>query len=209
MRNLASAMLSIVLLVISTVTAMAQDHRPGMGPSTDRPVGRTFDWPPGLVVPHHFKGYDPNDCRRRPEDPTDEARGLQTYVRIYLAVMNTTPAPIRLTLPAGLLFVSVDDETQNGLLISVETFEIPPGDEPYFVKLTVWCANENRSPSSSRDEFELGPVTDDQRILQAIEQLAGRTLVQADAHIVQDIIWHATEGKELDDYHHEWLGRGG
>ncbi|KAK0351079.1 hypothetical protein LTR94_026423, partial [Friedmanniomyces endolithicus] len=152
-------------------------------------------------------GYDPNDCRRRPEEPTNEERGLRTNVRTSMAVLNTTSTPIRLELPAGLLFVSIDDETQNGLLINVEAFEIPPGDEPYFVKLTMWCANADRSPSSYTDEFELGPVTEDQKILRAIAQLAGRSLTQRDAHIVQDIIWSATDGKELDDYHREWLER--
>ncbi len=188
--------------------ARAQDARPGIGPSTERPVGRQFEWPAGVVPPDRFQGYSENDCRRRPEEPTDEVRGLETYVRICLALYNTTSAPIRVDLPAGLLFVSVDDETQNGLLINLETFEIPPGDEPYFAKLYLWCANANRSPSGYMDEYETGPVTEDRKILDVINRLAGRPLTQEDVRFVQAVIWSATDDKELADYEQAWLHGG-
>lgn len=205
MRLIATAMLVACLYLGAPNGVSAQDARPGIGPSTERPIGQTFEWPEGLATPERFKGYDANDCRRQPEEPTDETRGLQTYVRVCLAVLNRTQSTIRLDLPAGLIFVSVDEETQNGLLIKLETFEIPPGEEPYFVKLYMWCANADRSPSAYWDEYELGPVTEDQKILRVIRQLAGRELTQDDVGIVQGILWNATDGKELSDYHHTWL----
>lgn len=185
--------------------ALAQEPRPGLGPSTADPVGRPFEWPPGLIPEQPVKGYDADDCRRRPGETHDEERGVALYVRLCLGVTNTTPSPIRLELPAGLLFVSFDDETQNGLLITVETFEIPPGDEPYYIALNLWCANADRSPASYMDAYEVGPITEDRKIVDLITQIGNRTITLDDHTTVQDLIWHATDGQEVEPRQQRWL----
>lgn len=209
MKFLACLMACMAVLSAGPGMAHADDARPGIGPSRERPVGREFDWPPGIAVPDRFHGYVNNHCRRPEEREADEVRGVGNHVRLCLSVINTTSAPIRLELPAGLLFVSVEDKTQTGLLINVETFEIPPGDEPYFVKLLLWCANADRSPGGIGDDFLIGPVTEDPGIVALIQRLAGRPIAEQDWAAVQDVVWNVTDGKELTPRARAWLDQSG
>lgn len=199
--------LLFAVLLVGGPPALASDDRAGIGSSKAWPAGRTFEWPEGLAVPEVFHGYHNNDCRRREKRKPDAERGVGNYVQICLGMINTTGAPIRLELPAGLLFVSVEDDTQNGLLINVETFEIPPSDEPYFVRLNLWCANADRSPGGLGDDFNIGPVTEDAGIVALIQTLAGRTITRDDWAAVQDLVWQVTDGKELTPRARAFLNR--
>ena len=105
--------------------------------------------------------------------------------------------------------MSVEDSTQNGLLLNVETFEIPPGDEPYFVKMLLWCANADRSPGGIGDDFQIGPITEDPGIVNLIRNLAGRPLTQDHWAAIQDVVWNVTDGKELTPRARAWLAQSG
>lgn|SRR5690606_20525228 len=50
---------------------------------------------------------------------------LGDLVRVCLGFTNTTNEAITITIPKGLIIISTDDKTQNGLVIKVETIEIP------------------------------------------------------------------------------------
>jgi hypothetical protein len=201
--------LATVLLVATVQSGSAlADPRPGIGPSTERPVGRPVDLPPGLVI-DHLASHDGNECRRRPGEREQEVRGVGIHVRLCIAFRNTTSAPIRFDLPPGAMFVSFDDEVQNGLLITVETFEVDPDDMPYYVALNLWCANADRSPAGGGGQgFELGPVTEDDRILAMIRSLAGREITREAWGMVQAVVWNATDGKELSSAERAWLETG-
>lgn len=206
---LAAISLAVLLLLVSASASLAQTARPGLGPSNEDPVGRPFTLPPGIILQEPIKGYHRDDCRREDEDRHDIEAGNGLYIQICLAFTNTTGAPISVQLPPGLLFVSFDDATQNGLVITVETFEIPPGDEPYFVRLRLQCANEKRDPGAYTDTFRLGPITEDPALVALLEQLGDRPLTREDTARVQRLVWQATDGSAAQTADRQWLRGGG
>lgn len=202
--RLASLALAAALLTVGSSPSAAAD-RPGVGPQTGMPVGEAFAWPAGLVIQEPVEGFDRSKCRRPDETDPDHTLGVGVYVRLCLSFINTTAHPIRVELPAGLTFVSFDDETQNGLLVIVESFEVPPGDQPVFVKLALQCLNHERGPSASWDTFRPGPVTTDSKLVALIESPAGRTFeTEADILRLQNLVWNVTDDRELSPDERRW-----
>lgn len=185
--------------------AAPMDPRPGIGRSTAEPTGTALELPVGLMSPERFAGYSEDHCRRDDDSRTDLEIGHGLNVQVCLSLINTTAQPITLSLPAGLIFVSWDDETQNGLLITTETFEIPPGDEPFFVRLGLHCLNIGRSPSGLGDDFRLGPVTGDPLLHRLLERLDGHQLTDEDVMYVQNLVWNATDDISLTPPDRAWL----
>ncbi|WP_225413441.1 hypothetical protein [Stigmatella hybrida] len=168
------------------------DEKPGIGPSTKDPVGTPFEWPAGLTVKEPIDAYQRDHCYREDQEEREE-QGYGTNVPLCLGFTNTTNQSIRVDLPAGLIFISFDTESQNGLLIQTETFEVPPGDQPFFVKLGLQCLNLDRSPGFTGDTYKKGPVTQDQELLEFIRLLEGRTLTAQEEPVVQNALWNITD----------------
>lgn len=207
LRHLVMALALAVMSFEPTVArAAASDPRPGIGRSDEDPVGQPFNLPPGLILKEPIDGHDQDRCKREGE-PTDLRIGHGTNVDLCLSFTNTTPAPIQVRLPAGLIFVSLSDETQNGLLIITETFEVPPGDNPYFVRLALHCLNIGRAPGGARDFFRIGPITEDERLLSVIAMLDGLKIRDdLEDHVgVQDYVWNASDNERLYDHDRTWL----
>ncbi|WP_292035648.1 MULTISPECIES: hypothetical protein [unclassified Brevundimonas] len=201
-------LLALLFSVAISGVALANpsDPRPGIGRSDEDPVGKPFELPAGLVLQEPIDGHDRDRCKREGE-ATDLKIGHGTSVDVCLSFTNTTPEPIQVSLPAGLIVVSISDETQNGLLIITETFEVPPGDDPYFVRLGLHCLNIGRAPGGARDFFKLGPVTEDEQLLSVIALLDGLKIRDdLDDHIgVQDYVWNVSDNQRLYDHDRAWL----
>lgn len=169
---------------------------PGLGTSKTAPEGTAFTLPPGLTLEDPVLAYnveDPIDCDDKFKK---EAKGTGGAVALCLVFFNHTNTPIILTLPPGLIFVSRDGDIQNGLLAQAATIEVPAG-ERYFAPLFLYCVNEDRGTSSPKDEYALGPVTQQNELQEIFAYLEGRELSRDDIVATQRAITHVTNGEGL------------
>jgi hypothetical protein len=187
----------------------------GLGSSKSLPDGLPLQLPPGIElindpIPH----YDPNECGCKKEQK-DCHKGSGYGVRLCLGFRNTTSQPVKITFPVGLLFVSFDTEVQNGLLIQVETFEVPTyGTANY--EVMAYCANAGRSAGSFGDFHRLGPVVNDAEFDELFELLKNKDVSNYDlpddpdissVAIIQNAVWDITDQDGLTDWSRGWLKR--
>lgn len=199
-----AALLAIGTLCVLTSTPSAAQARKktptaGIGPSTARPEGPVYALQPGLTLKQPALGHQDSECRIDKETPPIQVGPPQTPVLLCLAFFNATGAPMRVQLPAGLIFISRSEETQNGLLIQVETFEAPPGE--FFVKASLLCLNSSRSSSNPGDEFELGPVLSEKdpvwELINALKDKSIDSLEGRAPSRMQAALWNITDGDGL------------
>ncbi|SEU31759.1 hypothetical protein [Stigmatella erecta] len=168
----------------------------GVGPSTARPKGTPFQLPQGLTVKNPIKGFDETDCYKEDQEDREE-KGSGDLVQLCLQFSNTTPNTISVELPPGLIFISFNTETQNGLLVQVETFEVPPGE--HSVHLRLFCLNSGRSGADPRDDYELGPVLNEKDPVWVLMNLL-KDKAPLDANStskIQAALWNITDGDGL------------
>ncbi|KAK0350523.1 hypothetical protein LTR94_028686, partial [Friedmanniomyces endolithicus] len=124
------SLIAAVVLGIAVTTSTplrAEDVRAGIGRSKSEPVGELFTLPEGVTIGEPIGAYIEDHCF--PEDQDEQLReGHGANIRMCVGFTNTLPTAVTVRLPAGLIFVSFDTRSQNGLLIQTETFEVPPGD---------------------------------------------------------------------------------
>lgn len=196
--NVAAAVLLVALFASTAVSAQSRGAA-GIGPSTARPEGPVFELPAGLELQQPALGHEDSACRL--DDDTDPIHlgPPESSVLLCLAFVNTTGAPMQVRLPAGLVFISRSETTQNGLLIQVETFEAPPGS--FFVKVNLLCLNSGRSSSGPGDAYELGPVLEPRSpVWELIDALASKSIDSMEARApsrMQAALWNITDGDGL------------
>ncbi|AFE03870.1 putative lipoprotein [Corallococcus coralloides DSM 2259] len=177
-------------------TSTTKSAGPGLGNSKAAPEGTTFALPAGLTMDNPITSYtahDPIECDNIfPED----AKGSGDEVTLCLIFRNTTGAPITLTLPPGLLFVSTNDDVQNGLLVQTVTIEVPPG-ERFFVPLFLYCANQDRSTTGPDDKYVLGPTVQYKEFQELYSLLASKKLGFEDTGVIQVAVDHLANGEGL------------
>lgn len=169
----------------------------GIGKSLETPTGAVFHLPEGIELANDIiKGYNRNECACRQEDIACH-RGSGKLVSVCLGFTNTTSETITVTIPEGLIVISTSTQTQNGLFIKLETFEIPADSTVYF-SVGTYCLNSGRSPAYINDEFTLGPVTENEDILELLGLLRNKRIDTDEASaIVQAALWNITDGKGL------------
>lgn len=146
----------------------------GLGESKETPEGIAYNLPAGVeLINDPIKGYDEGECDCQWSD-SDCHKGSGSGVRICLGFRNTNNTPITVTLPAGLIFISIETETQNGLLIQLETFEVPPGESQF--ELALHCTNKSRSAGGTEDLFTMGPVIQNKEIRELIDLVKNKDL---------------------------------
>ncbi|SDD83452.1 hypothetical protein [Niabella drilacis] len=153
----------------------------GWGSSVADPEGTALHFPQGIelvqakVAPEEYE--EESECTRR-EYGMERVSGLGLDGKVTLCVnfRNTTSAPINVTLPPGLIFISTDIKKQNGLLSEKVTFEVP-AKQVYFHQLNLHCINIAREPARKKDlQFRLGPVTNVQLALDLLKFLETKDL---------------------------------
>lgn len=183
------------------------DTKKGMGTSVELPAGPAFKLPHGVVLDRsEIPGYDFGGCKCRPDNRSCEL-GAGGLVRLCLALRNQTPQPITLTLPAGLIFVSLDEKTQNGILIRNEEVVVP-ANGTYSFNLALFCLNADRAVTKAKDKYKLGPVSEDADMKTLMELLAHKDL--KDEHnlaLAQEAIWDVTKGLALTAAQHWKIAR--
>ncbi|MCK7555020.1 hypothetical protein MKQ70_08370 [Chitinophaga sedimenti] len=122
----------------------------GMGTGNDQPVGELFRLPEGLKL----QGIHGGNC----ETPEAQRFGM-SYARVALCIslQNTTLHPIKLTLPAGLVFVAASATVKNGLVPKSITFTVPAAANMH-VRIGALCMNAGRDMPESDDHYSIGPV---------------------------------------------------
>lgn len=167
---------------------------PGIGVSKAAPEGPVFALPEGITVEHPIRSFyleDPRYC-----DDKDEGYGTGGDVTLCVIFQNHTNAPITVTLPPGLLFVSSSTKIQNGLLVQSASFEVP-ADERYFAPLLLHCVNQNRETSGVGDEYALGPVVDLPGFNELYALIAGKTIARRDTVPVGVAVTHLSNNEGL------------
>ncbi|MBO9151962.1 hypothetical protein ACFOTA_07075 [Chitinophaga sp. GCM10012297] len=183
-------------------TITAQNNRAGLGMSQEAPVGADFRLPRGIsVVRNEIKGYDYGSCECR-ADQEHCRLGAGELVRLCFRLRNTTAAPVTVTLPEGLVFISENKATQNGLLVRSETFTIPAGTTVAY-NLALFCLNADRKVTVSGDRYRIGPVTQHPGLMTVILTLRDKDLEnEHNKAIAQEAIWEVTKGNALSAAQH-------
>lgn len=181
---------------------MSIDTKKGMGTSAELPEGPAFKLPKGIVLDRsEIPGYDFGACKCKADNRNCEL-GAGGLVRLCLALRNQTQEPVTVTLPAGLIFVSLDERTQNGILISNEALVVPAGGTLSF-NLALFCLNENRAVTKAKDKYKLGPVSEDGDMRALMVLLQQKDLKNEHNHAVaQEAIWNVTQGLALTAAQH-------
>ncbi|WP_247237812.1 hypothetical protein [Telluribacter sp. SYSU D00476] len=178
----------------------------GFGKSTEFPVGREFTLPAGITLQSDtIPAFDKFECDCKKGEACE--RGSGGLVKVCLNFQNSTQGPITVTLPLGLIFVSITEEVQNGLLIKVETFEVP-ADGYLSIGLNLYCLNAVRDVPSPYDKFVLGPVTENAEIAELARLIEGKDLGAAESKIaIQNAVWDITDRDGLTKEIREELAR--
>ena len=173
------------------VLKLNMDTKKGMDTSVALPTGIAYKFPKGISS--KILGT---------ADNSHSKLGAGNLVKLNLELRNKTQKPVAVTLPAGLIFVSQDENIQNGLLIRDEALIVPVGGICSF-NLSLFCLNENRAVTKAKDKYLPGPVSDDADIKALIELLQGRRL-ENEHHqaLVQEAIWDLTKGFALSRAQH-------
>lgn len=208
MRILSGLCTVMIALSLAVAPAAARQSEPGvttsragLGDSKARPVGRA-PLPPGIEIAGpilgHSEYYD-GDCT----DVQDQPEGVGHMVQLCLALRHTGAAnglpigtPIRVVIPAGTIFISEDDETQNGVLIRNVEIIVRPG-QTRFIWLHLMCLNANRDSSAPGDVFVLGPVLRDPAFDALFKRLEGRRIPVEAIGEVQAAVWNVAEGRPI------------
>ncbi len=168
--------------------------RPGIGVSTADPTGTPYLLPGGIEIIQPIEGYDANCIP--PEQTMQEAKGSGALVRLCLKLRNTRSEPGVVELPPGLIFVSDELTTQNGLLVQDVSIEVP-AQQTLHVPLHLYCLNESRAPSAPWDTFTLGPVTQDPALRELLTLVEDRFLPVSGLTEVQATVSKVTDGPGL------------
>lgn len=171
----------------------------GLGKSKEKPEGTPFSLPSGIKLASTINGYSEFDCGcQRRDEPC--FRGTGENVRVCLGFTNTTSGPITVTIPQGLILISNDVKVQNGLIIELETFEIPAEQTMYY-SLGAYCLNVGRHIPKEVTTFELGPVTENASLKELMEFVETKIISDpSDAGMVQGAIWGITEDDGFENY---------
>nr|WP_295935074.1 hypothetical protein [uncultured Dyadobacter sp.] len=107
---------------------------------------------------------------------TKSVYGSGNAVRFCIVLSNRTHGPLTATLPAGTVFISMDDKSQNGLVVQTIRLAIPPLSTASFHVLSNGI-NEDRDDSSHSGEFDPQPLLSDYApVLELTDLLRGKKI---------------------------------
>lgn len=199
-------LISLILFALLSATAPAAWSQTtttslaGVGDSEARPVG-AWSLPEGIVLARPITGYSvffPDQC-----ESAREPQGSGDLVRLCLSfrhtgVRNGAPyrLPIHVEIPAGLIFISDDISTQNGIIIQRFIVEVQPG-ETINIPAFMMCLNDSRSGSHPGAIYQLGPVLRTPAFDALFRQLDGKRIPQEGAVDIQGAVWALSEGEPI------------
>lgn len=191
--------LSLIVLAGPVAAQNATTAMAGVGDSKARPQGR-LELPPGVEVAGQIRGHTPYD-EENCSNEHEQAQGAGHMVQLCLGLRHTgqgvSPGlPVRVVIPAGTIFISESERTQNGILIRRVERLIRPGETQY-LWMHLMCLNANRDSSSTGDLFALGPVLEHPGFTELFRRLEGKTISVEALGDIQAVVWRIAEGESV------------
>lgn len=199
-------LISLILFALLSATAPAAwaqtttTSLAGVGDSEARPAG-AWSLPDGVVLARPITGYSvftPDQC-----ESAEPPQGSGDLVRLCIGFRHTGERngapyrlPIHVEIPAGLIFISDDISTQNGIIIQRFIVEVQPG-ETINIPAFMMCLNDNRSGSHPGAVYVLGPVLQNPGFDALFKQLEGKRIPQEGAVEIQGAVWALSEGEPI------------
>jgi len=168
----------------------------GIGASNAQPTGRPYVWSQEVQVEQPIKGDDPFCIpSNQPATPRIGRGGL---VRVCLGFRNTRAVPVTVTLPPGLIFVSNELQSQNGLVLTNTPIVVPPSATTWYAPVYLYCLNLGRLPTTGgQNTYKTGPLTDDTSLLELLALLKDKQVPLSFEFKLQQILWDITDGTGL------------
>jgi hypothetical protein len=179
------------------------DDPPGFGDSLLLPTGEPFVLPEGIEL--KIVSYNPfdkeNTCKRpdaeEGEEPLPDAGLTNGFVNLCFQFSNRTFGPINVELPPGIIVISSNRENQHGMIFQRMNLEVP-SEQDLYAPIKADCMNASRSAPGPGIDYDLGPVTDNRHIREALGILAGRDLSDPiDAATASGVMKPLYKGKAL------------
>lgn len=188
-------------------TVSLQAAKAGLGASQEIPLGAAYRLPRGIsIIRNEIKGFDYGSCECRADQPHCRL-GAGELVRLCLRLRNSTAQAVTVTLPEGLVFISENKATQNGLLVRSEAFTIPAGATAAY-NLALFCLNADRKVTVAGDRYRIGPVTRHPGLLTVISTLREKALEDEHSNAVaQEAIWEVTKENVLTAAQHNRIAQ--
>ncbi|RZJ16631.1 MAG: hypothetical protein EON91_12415 [Brevundimonas sp.] len=180
-RILAAAMAVATLTLTLSSAALAQDDPPGFGENNRaRPTGTPFVLPEGIELTIvSYNPFDPDGCKRPDAEPGEEPLPVQGpatgQVNLCFQFYNRTNDHFEFEMPPGIITISTNWKNQNGLVFQSMKLEVP-SDQPMYAPIKADCMNATISAPGPGIPYELGPVTDNEDIREALGLMAGADL---------------------------------
>lgn len=157
-------------------------HFKGWGTcSYDAPEGTPLTLPKGLsfVWAEHPRTFDQKDSCAYKDEGDPHRWDVGSHVTLCVSFRNSTNTPLNLVLPPGLIFVSRDQESQNGILAMRVAVTVPANTTVYN-QLNMHCINGSKSTSGdSKLNYTLGPITSVKPAKELITFLEGKNIKKA------------------------------
>lgn len=112
---------------------------------------------------------------------------------------NTTAVDITVKFPAGLVFLSKDPETQNGIILQEHDVVVPAGETTSF-RFALFCLNEHCYFGDTTTRFTFGNVSSDPVMLELVALVRGRKMDRnavSTAFFLVRAVWDVTGGRGL------------
>jgi hypothetical protein len=160
----------------------------GIGPSTKPSMGRRLLLPTGITVQDRMHG------RPTAGNRVGSGTGLVDVGLQFTGGKNDNTV----TLPAGLLIVSMDGNIQNGLLVQRVVIVVQAGELSEWI-LQSYCANNTRDQAEPESEFTFGPILSTTPLQELFRLLKGKIIPSEATETVQSAVWEITDGNGLTE----------
>lgn len=137
------------------------------------------------------------------------------YVNLLIPMRNTKNQSVTVTFPAALILENESGYCQNGVLLKKVEVKIPAGSD-YYLNLSFYCGNADRSAAGSSDVYTLGVVSNAAPLVDLCNRLKNKrinieefdstsyedySLYNDQIDELQDIVWEITDYDGLKEEH--------
>jgi hypothetical protein len=170
----------------------------GVNAAFATPAGTPFALPAGVMLEggEMSGNVDPN-C-----PGTTFIEYGSDIIAICVGLRNTTGAEIKVTIPAGAVFLAKDAASANAIVLQSHDLAVAPNGVTYFY-FRPFSLNANCGYSTKTDRYTFGNVVSDPKLVELIGLAKTKSLkTNSDAHeVLQPSVWDITDGDGLTADH--------
>ena len=173
------------------------DCKAGKNAAWAMPAGAAFALPAGVSLAGEITGDVAPNCG----DKSFVEYGGD-YLPVCFGLKNTSTADVTVKLPAGLVFLSKNPATQNGIILQSHDLKVAAGATEYF-SFRLFCLNMHCEFGGKADRFTFGNVSNDSKMAELISLAASKKLkVGSDiSGALVLAVWDITDGDGLTQEH--------